>query len=126
METLAKQLAAILKDSTVKLLAGLICLASWMLIPLPAVAMTNNHAIAPQVLATMAQKMDAKAKETEGKVQSAYGEITGKPSEQIKGKVKVKQIQGSAKGTQQDIKQGAKSIAEKVSDAAGNLADSLN
>ena len=126
METLAKQLAAILKDSTVKLLAGLICLASWMLIPLPAVAMTNNHAIAPHVLATMAQKMDAKAKETEGKVQSAYGEITGKPSEQIKGKVKVKQIQGSAKGTQQDIKQGAKSIAEKVSDAAGNLADSLN
>ena len=124
MEILAKQLAAILKNTTVKLLAGLICLASWMLMPLPAVAMTNNHAIAPQILATMAQKMDAKAKETEGKVQSAYGEITGKPSEHIKGKIK--QVQGSAKGTQQDIKQGAKSIAEKVSDAAGNLADSLN
>ena len=80
MEILAKQLAAILKNSTVKLFAGLICLASWMLMPLPAVAMTNNYAVAPQILATMAQKMDAKAKETEGKVQSAYGEITGKPS----------------------------------------------
>jgi uncharacterized protein YjbJ (UPF0337 family) len=124
MEILAKQLAAFLKCSTLKLFAGLICLTSWMLMPLPAVAMTNNHAITPQILATMAQKMNAKAKETEGKVQSAYGEITGKPSEQIKGKVK--QVQGSAKGAQQDIKQGAKSIAEKVSDAAGTLAESLN
>jgi uncharacterized protein YjbJ (UPF0337 family) len=124
MEILTKQLAAILKNSTVKLLASLICLSSWMLMPLPAVAMTNNHAITPQILATMAQKMNAKAKETEGKVQSAYGEITGKPSEQIKGKFK--QVQGSAKGAQQDIKQGAKSIAEKVSDAAGTLAESLN
>jgi len=124
MEILAKQLAAILKNTTAKLLAGLICLTSWMLMPLPAVAMTNNHSITPQILATMAQKMDAKAKETEGKVLSAYGEITGKPSEQIKGKVK--QVQGSAKGAQQDIKQGAKSIAEKVSDAAANLAESLN
>jgi uncharacterized protein YjbJ (UPF0337 family) len=124
MEIPAKQLAAILKTLTMKLLAGLICLSSWMLMPLPAVAITSNHAITPQIFATMAQKMDAKAKETEGNVQSAYGEITGKPREQIKGKVK--QVQGSAKGAQQDIKQGAKSIAEKVSDAAGNLADSLN
>ena len=124
MEILAKQLAKFLKISTVKLLAGLICLAAWMLMPLPAAAIINNHAITPQILATIAQKIDAKAKETEGKVQSAYGELTGKPSEQIKGKVK--QVQGSAKGTQQDIKQGAKSIAEKVSDAAGNLADSLS
>jgi uncharacterized protein YjbJ (UPF0337 family) len=124
MEILAKQLVAILKNSTVKLLASLICMASWMLMPLPAMAMANNQALNPQIFATMAQKMDAKAKETEGKVQSAYGEITGKPSEQIKGKVK--QVQGSAKGTQQDIKQGAKSMANKVSDAAGNLADNLS
>jgi uncharacterized protein YjbJ (UPF0337 family) len=124
MEILTKQLAIILKISTAKLLAGLICLAAWMLMPLPAAAIINNHAITPQILVTIAQKIDAKAKETEGKVQSAYGELTGKPSEQIKGKVK--QVQGSAKATQQDIKQGAKSIAEKVSDAAGNLADSLN
>jgi uncharacterized protein YjbJ (UPF0337 family) len=124
MEILAKQLVAILKSSTVKLFAGLICMASWMLMPLPAMAMANNHALNPQTLATMAQKMDAKAKETEGKVQSAYGEITGKPSEQIKGKVK--QVQGSAKGTQQDIKQGAKSMANKVSDATENLADKLS
>ena len=124
MEILAKQLVAILKSSTVKLFAGLICMASWMLMPLPAMAMANNHAINPQFIATMAQKMDAKTKEAEGKVQSAYGEITGKPGEQIKGKVK--QVQGSAKGTQQDIKQGAKSMANKVSDAAENLADKLS
>ncbi|MCX5953303.1 MAG: CsbD family protein [Cyanobacteria bacterium] len=124
MEIIARQLVAILKGSTVKLLAGLICMASWMLMPLPAMAMANNYVHTPQILATMAQKMDAKAKETEGKVQSAYGEITGKPGEQIKGKVK--QVQGSAKGAQQDIKQGVKSMANKASDAAGNLADKLS
>jgi len=75
MEILTKQLAAILKNSTVILLAGLLCLASWMLMPLPAAAITSNHAITPQTLATIAQKMDAKAKETEGKVQSAYGHL---------------------------------------------------
>ena len=52
-------------------------MSSWMLMPLPAVATTNNQVITPQNLATIAQKVDAKAKETEGKVQSAYGELTG-------------------------------------------------
>ena len=57
MEILTKQLAIILKISRVKLLAGLICLATWMLMPLPAAAIINNHAITPEILATMAQKM---------------------------------------------------------------------
>jgi len=115
------QFVAILKNSTVNLLAGLLCMAAWMLMPLPAMAMANNHAINPQVIATMGQKKDAKTKEAEGKVQSAYGELTGKPGEQIKGKVK--QVEGWAKATQQDIKQGAKSMANKASDAAADLAD---
>ena len=96
-------------------------MAAWMLMPLPAMTMANNHAINPQVIATMGQKKDAKTKEAEGKVQSAYGELTGKPGEQIKGKVK--QVEGWAKATQQDIKQGAKSMANKASDAAADLAD---
>ena len=91
-------------------------MASWILMPLPATAMVNNHPLSPQILGTMARKMDAKAKETEGKLQSAYGELTGKPGEQIKGKVK--QVQGSAMDAQEDIKQGAKSVAKKLSDAA--------
>ena len=99
-------------------------MASWMLMPLPAIAMVNNHHLSPQALGTMAKKMDARAKETEGKLQSAYGEVTGKTGEQIKGKVK--QVQGSAMEAQEDIKQGAKSMAKKVSDVAGNLADNLN
>jgi uncharacterized protein YjbJ (UPF0337 family) len=118
------QILAILKNSTVTLLAGFLCMASWILIPLPAIAMVNNHTLTPQIIGTMAKKMDAKSKETEGKLQSAYGEMTGKPGEQIKGKVK--QVQGSAMEAQEDIKQGAKSMAKKVSDAAGNLADNLN
>jgi uncharacterized protein YjbJ (UPF0337 family) len=119
-----RQLVRILKNSTVTLLAGLLCMASWILMPLPAIAMANNYSLTPQTMGTMAKKIDAKAKETEGKMQSAYGEITGKPGEQIKGKVK--QVQGSAMGAKEDIKQGAQSLAEKVSDAAGNLADNLS
>jgi uncharacterized protein YjbJ (UPF0337 family) len=124
MHIRAVHFIAILKHSTLTLLAGLLCMASWMLMPLPAMAMVNNHAFTPQILGTMAKKMDAKAKETEGKLQSAYGEMTGKPGEQIKGKVK--QVQGSAMEAQEDIKQGAKSMAKKVSDAAGNLAENLS
>ncbi len=124
MDIRISQFVAILKNSTVNLLAGLLCMAAWMLMPLPAMAMANNHAINPQVIATMGQKKDAKTKEAEGKVPSAYGELTGKPGEQIKGKVK--QVEGWAKATQQDIKQGAKSMANKASDAAENLADKLS
>ena len=124
MNILVGQFAATLKSSTVKILASLICMASWMLMPLPAMAMANNHALNPQVIGAMAQKIDAKAKEAEGKVQSAYGEMTGKPGEQIKGKVK--QVQGSAMGTKEDLKQASKSMAKKVSDAAGELADNLS
>jgi hypothetical protein len=82
MDIRGSQFFAMLKSSMVKILAGLICMASWMLMPLPAMAMANTHALNPQVIATMAQKMDAKAKQAEGKVQSAYGEVTGKPGEQ--------------------------------------------
>ena len=124
MDIRVSQFVAIMKNSTVKLLTGLLCVAAWMLMPLPAMAMANNHAMNPQVIATMGQKMDAKTKEAEGKAQSAYGEITGKPGEQIKGKVK--QVQGSAMGAKEDIKKGTKSMANKVSDTAGNLADKLS
>lgn len=124
MDIRVSQFVAIMKNSTVKLLTGLLCVAAWMLMPLPAMAMANNHAMNPQVIGTMGQKMDAKTKEAEGKAQSAYGEITGKPGEQIKGKVK--QVQWSAMGAKEDIKKGTKSMANKVSDAAGNLADKLS
>jgi len=124
MDIDVSQLVTILKSSTVKLLAGLLFMSAWILMPFPAMAMANNHAHNPQILATMSKKIDAKAKETEGKLQSAYGEMTGKPGEQIKGKVK--QVQGSAMGTQEDIKQGTKAMAKKVADAAGNLADKLS
>ena len=124
MDIRVSQLSSTLKSTMVRLLAGLICMTAWMLMPLPAMAMANNHAHNHQIFATMAKKIDAKAKEAEGKVQSAYGEITGKPGEQIKGKVK--QVQGSAMGAKEDVKLGTKAMAKKVADAAGNLADNLS
>jgi len=95
-----------------------------LLIPLPAMAMASTHAPYPIALGTMSNKVNAAAKDAEGKLQSAYGEITGDTGQQIKGKAK--QVQGSAMNAAEDLKQGAKSVAKKVGDAAGKLADDLS
>jgi uncharacterized protein YjbJ (UPF0337 family) len=62
----------------------------------------------------MSNRFDAAAKEAEGKLESAYGEITGDTGHQIKGKAK--QVQASAMNTGEDLKQGAKSVTHKVTD----------
>jgi hypothetical protein len=59
-----------------------------LLMPLPAMAMTVDHRYIPIAFATMDNKADAKAKLVEGKLESAYGELTGDTGHQIKGKAK--------------------------------------
>jgi uncharacterized protein YjbJ (UPF0337 family) len=90
-------------------------------IPLPAmalpdIAMTVDHRYIPIALATMDNKADAKAKEVEGKLESAYGELTGDTGHQIKGKAK--QVQASAMNAAENLKEGTKSVAHKIGDAA--------
>jgi uncharacterized protein YjbJ (UPF0337 family) len=72
----------------------------------------------------MSNKVDAAAKDAEGRLESAMGDITGDTGHQIKGKVK--QIQASAMNVAEDLKQAAQSVANKVSHAAESVADDLS
>ena len=69
----------------------------------------------------MSNHLDATAKDAEGKLEAAYGELTGDTGHQIKGKAK--QVQASGMHALEDVKQSAKDSAETISDAAGRLAD---
>ncbi|MCT0217429.1 CsbD family protein [Synechococcus sp. CS-1329] len=72
----------------------------------------------------MSNNLDASTKDAEGKLESAYGELTGDAGHQIKGKAK--QVQASAMNTADNLKQGAKTVAKGISKAADNLADDLS
>ena len=89
--------------------------------PLSAKAMIVDHRYIPIALATMDKKADAKAKEVEGKLESAYGELTGDTGHQIKGKAK--QVQASAMNAAENLKEGTKSVAHKIGDAATGKTD---
>jgi uncharacterized protein YjbJ (UPF0337 family) len=69
----------------------------------------------------MSNPADAKAKEVEGKLESAAGELTGDVGHQIKGKAK--QVQASAMNAVENLKEGTKSVAHAISNAAENIAD---
>jgi uncharacterized protein YjbJ (UPF0337 family) len=71
----------------------------------------------------MSNPADAKAKEVEGKLESAAGELTGDVGHQIKGKAK--QVQASAMNAVENLKEGTKSVAHAISNAADNAADSI-
>jgi uncharacterized protein YjbJ (UPF0337 family) len=91
------------------------------LMPLPAMAMSSDHRTIPIALATMANKTDAKAKAVEGKLESAAGALTGDTGKQIKGNAK--QVQASAMNAGENMKDGAKSVAKKIGNAADNIAN---
>jgi uncharacterized protein YjbJ (UPF0337 family) len=69
----------------------------------------------------MSNKVDAAAKDAEGKLQSAFGDITGDTGHQIKGQAK--QVQASVMNTAENFKQAAQSVATKVSDTAKKAVD---
>lgn len=102
-------------------LPALALMISFMLIPLPAMAIVS--APHPIAFGTMSNKTDAAAKNLEGKLESAYGDATGDTSHQIKGKAK--QVQASAMNAAEDVKQGVRSAAKNVADATDKLADDL-
>ena len=94
---------------------ALIAVGFALLMPLPAMALPVMP-LSAIALATMDNKADAKAKEVEGKLESAYGELTGDTGHQIKGKAK--QVQASAMNAAENLKEGTKSVAQKIGDAA--------
>jgi uncharacterized protein YjbJ (UPF0337 family) len=72
----------------------------------------------------MSEKSKANAIDVEGKLESAYGELTGDLGHQIQGKAK--QVQAAAMNATDDLKEGAKTIKEKIRDAANQVADDLS
>jgi len=119
--------AAFLRKALMAWLAGLVITTFSLLAPLPAMASAqqlgaaSNGVLAMSTLAAMSTvaslsgKAKAAAKDTEGKVESAYGDLTGDKGRQVKGAAK--QLQGSAMNAGEDVKEGAKSVAKKVGDA---------
>jgi uncharacterized protein YjbJ (UPF0337 family) len=69
----------------------------------------------------MSNPADATAKEVEGKLESAAGELTGDVGHQIKGKAK--QVQASAMNAVENLKEGAQSVAHAIGNAADNAVD---
>ena len=72
----------------------------------------------------MFSKVDAAAKDAEGRLEAHIGDITGDTGHQIKGKAK--QVQASAMDAREDLKQAAQSVAKNVSHAAQKVADDLS
>jgi uncharacterized protein YjbJ (UPF0337 family) len=71
----------------------------------------------------MSNKSKTIAKDAEGKLESAYGEITGDLGHQIKGQAK--QEQAAAQDVLADLNEGAKVVKKKLRDAAQRTGDNL-
>ncbi|MEA5390815.1 CsbD family protein [Cyanobium gracile UHCC 0139] len=69
----------------------------------------------PIPLKTMSNKIDAAAKDAEGKIQSAVGSLTGDKGQQIKGEAK--QVQADAMKAEAKVREEANKAAKKVEDA---------
>lgn len=93
---------------------------------MPPQALANTHPLTtiPLASATMSNRLDAQSKDAEGKLESAYADLTGDTGHQVKGKAK--QMQASAMNAAEDLKEGAKSLAKKAADAASDLADKID
>jgi uncharacterized protein YjbJ (UPF0337 family) len=105
-------------------LASMAALVISLMIQWPAMAMASQaRSISPVAFASMTDKMGAKAKEAQGKMESAYGEITGDTGHQVKGKAK--QVQASAMNAKEAVKDGTKAAARKASDATDKLANKI-
>lgn len=85
----------------------------------PALAGSGYQIINPTAFATMSNKADAVAKEAEGRLQSAYGDLTGDTGSKVKGQAK--QVQASAMNTAEDMKDGVKSATKNINKAAKKL-----
>lgn len=92
--------------------------------PMPTMAITTEYTSLPILITAMSKRSDAAAKDAEGKLESAYGEISGDIGHQIKGKSK--QIQASAMNAEENLREGIRSVAKNVSKAAKDIADDIN
>lgn len=69
--------------------------------------------------ATTDATIDATAKDVEGRLEAAFGDLTGDRGHQIKGKAK--QVQASAMKASESFKEGSQSVARSIADAAAEI-----
>lgn len=119
MRTQAKGLLGSFQQWAMPWVITLAFTTGFLLTFLPASAQAADHSLNTFAFGTMANKARGDAKKMEGKLESAYGEITGDTGHQVKGKAK--QFQGSAMNAAEDLKQGAQSVAKNVADAASDM-----
>ena len=81
-------------------------------------------AIQPTEPGTMSNQSKADAKDAEGKLEAAYGELTDDKGHQLKGKAK--QVQASAMKAAEDIKEGAEKMKAKLNNAANHVVEDLS
>jgi uncharacterized protein YjbJ (UPF0337 family) len=115
MELNLKLISRRLRAAAIALLLPIAIMSSLMLSPQPSMAMACKSFLTATTFGTMSNRIDAAAKDAEGKLESAYGDLTGDTGHQIKGKSK--QVQGSAMNVAEDVKQGARSAGKKIADA---------
>ena len=72
---------------------------------------------------SMEDKIKATAKDAEGKLEAAAGELTG--DDQMKVEGEAKQVQASAMNAAADLKDKAKDLAEGLKNAVGDVIDSV-
>lgn len=104
-----------MRAAAIALLAPIAIMSSLVLSPQPSMAMVCQPFLTTTTFGTMSNRIDAAAKDAEGKLESAYGDLTGDAGHQIKGKSK--QVQASAMNVAEDVKKGARSVGKKIADA---------
>ncbi|MFN6133742.1 MAG: CsbD family protein [Synechococcaceae cyanobacterium] len=106
-----------LQAVAISFLAPIAIMSSLMLSLQPAMAMDSHPSLTTTTFATMSNKSDAAAKDAEGKLESAYGDLTDDKGHQLKGKAK--QVQASAMNIGEDVKDAARAAGQKIADATG-------
>lgn len=104
------------------ILAVVVMIASCVFQP-PAMALTSFATPTPFAARIMSKDLSASAKQAEGRLEAAHGELTGDAGEKLKGQAK--QVQAAAMQAGSDLKEGVKSTANKVSDATAKAADKI-
>jgi uncharacterized protein YjbJ (UPF0337 family) len=115
MQLRRRPLIRLLRTVSIALLAPIAIMSSLLMDVQPAMAIVSHPYLTSTTFGAMSNRIDAAAKDAEGKLESAYGDLTGDTGHQIKGKAK--QVQASAMNVAEDVKEGARSAGKKVSDA---------
>jgi uncharacterized protein YjbJ (UPF0337 family) len=116
--------ALLLGDDVKNLIVALLTMATLigsLVVSAPAMAAFSPTSVHSLAVFPMTKNIDAQAKKAEGRLESAYGDLTGDTGHKIKGAAK--QVQGSAMNVAADVQAGAESAARETGNKARKIAD---